>query len=106
MEIFKSVVFKHQNILYLGLMDESQKISKFKVISEHGSYATLEENQFSVVFVENDDKQNIKLMELQTITFKDEEDPNKKVIIGTLDNEILFNVANEILNTHKKVTIH
>jgi hypothetical protein len=106
MEIFKSIVFKHQNILYLGLKDESDKITKFKVIDEHGTYAMLKEDQFSIVFVEKDDKHNIKLSELQTITFKDEENPNKEVIIGTLDNEILFNVANDILDMHKKVTIH
>ena len=102
--VFKSLLFKYKNELYLGFTNENKQLNKFKNILYSDKFDELKENQFCVVLVELINNQ-ISLYALDTVSLM-EDDMSQEIIIGEMDNETLFESGNDLLLEHGKVTIH
>lgn len=101
--IYKTLLFKYKDNLFLGILNDSGNIEKFSKVNYIDKFPELGENSFYIVMV---DQKGQKF----TMTTLDECLPNiesdEPLIIGELDNESLFNTANDILIEYKKTTYH
>lgn len=100
--IFKSLLFKYKNSLFLGNLNPDGKIIKFSNVSYTEKFSELGEKTFYVVMVVQDENK----FSLTTLDecLMDVEEPKP---IGELSNEELFETANDVLDQYNKsITLH
>lgn len=103
--IYKSILFKKHNIVFLGRPPESEQdsgIKEFKPLS-FVSTKELESNKFYIVMV-NDDPLNYDIINLDEIPLFDIR--GESVNIENVDDDALLHTANNSLKHFTEVTIY
>lgn len=99
--IYKSILFKKNNIAFLGNPNE-KGIQEFKPLS-FLSTKELESNRFYVVMV-NDDPKNYDIINLDEIPLFDI--MGKSVNIENVDDEAILHTANNSLKHFSETTVY
>ena len=105
-DVFKSILFKYKNNLYLGLLNNSNIINEFKPIKyTDDTFKDLTDSELLIALIEKNESL-LKIHSIETVPLYNDDKDQSRIVVGDMDQDDLFSTANSVLEDSKKKKLH